>query len=104
MARDLFKEVRTDIDRVRADHRLAIDQALNHIQAAISLAQAEVRAARAEFRSKMQAARRKVEQIQRWQQPGGSKRPRRDPGSALEPADPGPRPNLLGGGAEAPIE
>lgn len=102
MSKDSFRQVRKNIDEARADHRRAMDEALEQVQAAISFAQAEMRAARIEFRAKMDEARHRLDRLKRGE--GKRRRPRRDPGGELEPVTPKPKPKPLVGGAEAPIE
>ena len=104
MTKDPFKSARKEIDQARLDHRRAMDEALEQIQAAISFAQAEMRVARVEFRATMERARRRIERIQRSESQSRRKRPRRDPGGELEPVIPKPKPKPLMDGAEAPIE
>lgn len=104
MTKDPFKDVRKEIDKARADHRRAMDEALEQIQAAISFAQAEMRSARIEFRAAMEQARRRLDQIKRDEGKSRRRRPRRDPGGELEPVEPRPKPKPLMDGAEAPIE
>jgi len=104
MVKDPFKDARKEIDRMRTDHRRAIDEALEQIQAAIAFAQAEMRTARIDFTTNMERVRRRIEAIARDEEKRRRRRPRRDPGGELEPVEPKPKPNLLSGGAEAPIE
>jgi hypothetical protein len=101
---DPFDKIRAEMDQARADHRRAMDDALDQVQAAISFAQTEIRVARVDFQTRMTIARRQVEKIKRKLAQGRRKPPRPEEGGELEPVAPKPKPSPLAGGAEAPIE